>query len=114
MQKLISEEISFSSLSNSFVNFSDKDKKTGNRKVCSKDTSISESLVSESRTIEPEENCLGKQQPKNKRVTFPDDFENLSLDDSDGDQSVVSIRTTSSIVDNKVFKRKIIRYLSFF
>jgi hypothetical protein len=56
----------------------------------------------------------------NKKVSFPD--QSLSLNDSlpqhkyednndtnECDQSFVSITTTSSIVDNKVMKRKIVR-----
>ena len=108
MQKLISEEFSLNS-SNSFSNFNSPKAKLDNHKTNShkNDNTISESSDS-GKTLDSKETDL--KQAKNKRVTFPDDFEQLSLDDeSDGDQSIVSIRTTSSIVDNKVFKRKIIR-----
>jgi len=48
-----------------------------------------------------------------KKVTFPNDSQlaedNEAEADNDSDQSFTSIVTTSSIVDNKVFKRKIIR-----
>ena len=79
---------------------------------------------------------LAKQQPKskspqrfslktNKKVSFPDDSQiinslnNTDLDQTnndhenddlnENDQSFASITTTSSIIDNKVIKRKIIR-----
>ena len=52
---------------------------------------------------------------KNKKVTFPDDSHLVDREcaednENDCDQSFASIVTTSSIVDNKVIKRKIIRY----
>ena len=58
---------------------------------------------------------------KSKRVTFPSDsqivrsssFNNLSEHEQDNEheQSFASITTTSSIIDNKIIKRKIIRLL---
>ena len=54
---------------------------------------------------------------RNKKVSFPDDshlvnddYEDNEEDEQDSDQSFASIVTTSSIVDNKIFKRKIVRY----
>jgi hypothetical protein len=53
---------------------------------------------------------------KNKKVTFPDEsqlidgrYEEKNEEDAESDQSFASIVTTSSIVDNKVLKRKVIR-----
>lgn len=53
---------------------------------------------------------------KNKKVTFPDDshlidgrYDENKEEAYDSDQSFASIVTTSSVVDNKVLKRKVIR-----
>ena len=57
---------------------------------------------------------------KHVHVTFPDrsqrqvdqhDEQSLLEGENEVDQSFVSITTTSSIVDNKVLKRKIVRYV---
>lgn len=60
------------------------------------------------------EDAHNKVTSKLKKVTFPDDNNDYSgqLDDEgdECDASFVSITTTSSIMDNKVIKRKVLRF----
>lgn len=97
MEKLITNENSINT-SNSFLN----------SEACESVRSISKDMLNVN---------------KHKKVSFPDErptglLESIGLNQSEDqsienvnehDASFVSVTTTSSIVDNKVFKRKIIR-----
>ena len=96
LEKLITHEVSINTSNSDFYQPT-AIKKPANTKA--------ESLISHSELLSKQSNESDRLS-KNKRVTFPD---NLSEESDDSDQSFTSIVTTSSIVDNKVLKRKVIR-----
>lgn len=106
LEKLIAQEVSI----NSNTSYSDYYQ---NRKASNEfENSRMSNSMSPNEIFNSDEKYL-----KNKKVTFPNDSHlvNGINDDNDGeideeiDQSFASIITTSSIVDNKVMKRKIIK-----
>ena len=96
LEKLITHEVSINTSNSDFYQPT-INKKPANTKA--------ESSISHSDLLSKQSNESDRLS-KNKRVTFPD---NLSDESDDSDQSFTSIVTTSSIVDNKVLKRKVIR-----
>lgn len=109
MERLIAQEVSVNStMNNSDLNHSQQSKRQFNdsRRAVS---------ISPTRTLNYDYQQTDKLM-RNKKVSFPDDshlvndgYEEPEEDELDSDQSFASIVTTSSIVDNKVFKRKIVR-----
>ncbi len=95
MHKLIAHEISLNTTQNSTTPRKENDQKD------------------QSKTLR-QTTSINFTNNNSKRVSFPDDQSSIGgledeEDNNECDQSFVSITTTSSVVDNKVMKRKIVR-----
>ena len=95
LEKLISQEMSLNTTSNTLNDLSQSNRRSSSNK-------LNENLGLQIKNP--------TQRNFSKKVTFPDnDYSQADQSDQSSDQSFASITTTSSIVNNKLLKRKIVR-----